>query len=902
MATKTFEELKQLAIQIRDEKTNKQNTATRVGTAMLEHINKLEQDYYDKTTINNRTSEYNVSINHPTSGISSSNKYDLSSAIAQVPAELRTAGLKVSFLNSVGKPESWKYQGGSWAVANFIQESSGGNKILTWVTNAATTRKQVSVNERKAGMQISYKPTDSDWVNEQYVGTAFDDTNWAKDDNWEKIPNQEQIAELYFSNNISDSALLNSLFNYLRITGNILISDVFEISVGKRSDESYYFFIYKNNASKIIEFPSTSWNIGKETELYLSGFNIKIYFNPKSNHSDVPRCKLNMDIVNYNTIYDLQLNKYLANINIPIYKEDVYLTIQGNEGTHPDPCGVTDKFPVDSSLKIYYKGYCAKGVPGVVFLDKDGTAISYTDSGYNGTIYIEKIFDVPDGAVMARAGYFGKGASKDSFSCVLLSSALAESYNRLEEAEYSIKELSGEPLDLGVLLQDKYLTTDGGQTGSWNGGVTTRDFVKVKPNKKYLYTGRYGLAACPVLYYASDQETILGYIPLSSPQIDVVKLEFTTPEDCYYIKSCSLNSTLEIIPVGDVSKESIDLLQKQINGINALNPLYRKTFFALGDSITIGSGASDSNGSPTNPSKKVWGYLIAERNEMDFHNFGVGGTLVEKQDPKGRTIAYYNNATLLSYEETKNLTSIGDNTYTFTTPENCNELWVSVKTKGYDNSSSLVISEGSAISDNLYIQSQNVTGKYVRYDGKEKEESDAILAKIPVKPNTTYTIVYNNAVILGANTSSFVERFEKDILPILTDYDELYFLIKGGTNDRGRLNLGDINSFCPYEYYGALNIIIKNILKTNPMTHLGLMTTLNITDNSTNDVARMRQAVKDLGEKYSVPVLDLYSCSSLPNPSTLDGEHSLWNDGGIHPNDNGYLRLSWVVEHFMRGL
>lgn len=49
MATKTFEELKQLAIQIRDEKTNKQNTATRIGTQMLEHLDKLEQDYYDKT-------------------------------------------------------------------------------------------------------------------------------------------------------------------------------------------------------------------------------------------------------------------------------------------------------------------------------------------------------------------------------------------------------------------------------------------------------------------------------------------------------------------------------------------------------------------------------------------------------------------------------------------------------------------------------------------------------------------------------------------------------------------------------------------------------------------------------------------------------------------------------------
>lgn len=51
MATKTFEELKQMAIQIRDEKTNKQNTATRIGTQMVEHLNKLEQEYYNKENI-----------------------------------------------------------------------------------------------------------------------------------------------------------------------------------------------------------------------------------------------------------------------------------------------------------------------------------------------------------------------------------------------------------------------------------------------------------------------------------------------------------------------------------------------------------------------------------------------------------------------------------------------------------------------------------------------------------------------------------------------------------------------------------------------------------------------------------------------------------------------------------
>ena len=125
MATKTFDELKQLAIQIRDEKTNKQNTATRVGTEMLEHLNKLEQDYYDKTTINNRTSEYNVSLNHPTSGLSGSNKYDLSSAIAQVPAELRSSGLTVSFLNADGNTEKWEFSGGSWKAGGFEKVGAG---------------------------------------------------------------------------------------------------------------------------------------------------------------------------------------------------------------------------------------------------------------------------------------------------------------------------------------------------------------------------------------------------------------------------------------------------------------------------------------------------------------------------------------------------------------------------------------------------------------------------------------------------------------------------------------------------------------------------------------------------------------------------------------------------------
>lgn len=85
MATKTFEELKQLAIQIRDEKTNKQNTATRVGTAMLEHINKLEQDYYDKTQTDEELKERDDKLTELDSKLKS-NEAEINNKLKYVPS------------------------------------------------------------------------------------------------------------------------------------------------------------------------------------------------------------------------------------------------------------------------------------------------------------------------------------------------------------------------------------------------------------------------------------------------------------------------------------------------------------------------------------------------------------------------------------------------------------------------------------------------------------------------------------------------------------------------------------------------------------------------------------------------------------------------------------------------
>lgn len=212
MATKTFEELKQMAIQIRDEKTNKQNTATRIGTQMLEHLNKLEQEYYDKTNIDeqfkntennikevkNSQGIYNVDANIP---LSSGQFYTAATARNAVPTDIRKFGLIITYKTDATTSATEQFTGSSvsaWTTeTNWTNVGAeGGNKILAWNTDAATTRKQVVSKERKEGLMITYKNADGQLVNEQYKSTNYSDTEWVKDSNWLPIVSQYQLSPI----------------------------------------------------------------------------------------------------------------------------------------------------------------------------------------------------------------------------------------------------------------------------------------------------------------------------------------------------------------------------------------------------------------------------------------------------------------------------------------------------------------------------------------------------------------------------------------------------------------------------------------------------------------------------------------------------------------------------------
>lgn len=126
-----------------------------------------------------------------------------------IPPSVRHGGMSIKFIqgsvpSSDNKYVQYRLISQSWntTITNWLKIDSGGNIILEWNTDRATTRKEV-IN-RKEGLQISYKDPNSGWINEQYIGTLFTDTEWVKDSNWERILNFDVIPNEDYPTQLSN--------------------------------------------------------------------------------------------------------------------------------------------------------------------------------------------------------------------------------------------------------------------------------------------------------------------------------------------------------------------------------------------------------------------------------------------------------------------------------------------------------------------------------------------------------------------------------------------------------------------------------------------------------------------------------------------------------------------------
>lgn len=81
-------------------------------------LSETSENPIQNSTVTRLVTEYNVSNHFPTGGIDGTNRYTLETAIAKIPASLRTVGIKCSFINEGGKPETWEWQGGTFTDTN----------------------------------------------------------------------------------------------------------------------------------------------------------------------------------------------------------------------------------------------------------------------------------------------------------------------------------------------------------------------------------------------------------------------------------------------------------------------------------------------------------------------------------------------------------------------------------------------------------------------------------------------------------------------------------------------------------------------------------------------------------------------------------------------------------------
>ncbi len=141
------------------------------------------------------------------------------------------------------------------AVKDLVS-TSGGNKTLTWNTDAATTRKQVPLKDRKELLIISYKNADGNTVNEQYIGTETTDTEWGKDENWTSFSMSE--------NEVGNNYLPGELSNF--ISGSFI-----DLSgkVKKGSSTEYYTpFLKLKKGDRIVVFTKVKSNIANALSFY----------------------------------------------------------------------------------------------------------------------------------------------------------------------------------------------------------------------------------------------------------------------------------------------------------------------------------------------------------------------------------------------------------------------------------------------------------------------------------------------------------------------------------------------------------------------------------------------------------------------------------------------------------
>lgn len=144
-------------------------------------------------------------------------------------------------------------------------------------------------------------------------------------------------------------------------------------------------------------------------------------------------------------------------------------------------------------------------------------------------------------------------------------------------------------------------------------------------------------------------------------------------------------------------------------------------------------------------------------------------------------------------------------------------------------------------------------------------------------------------------TPSFVDRVcGLNGQPGYTDSFDLWTVF-GGTNDIIKnVPLGSIDDLTDSTFYGAYNLIIQHLLDLPNHPTVALITPYNMPQSSDKNYV---EAVVALGEKYGLPVLNLFTLSGIN-----DFTRSYYLRDGVHPTQAGADKLRPIILEWFQNL
>ena len=134
-------------------------------------------------------------------------------------------------------------------------------------------------------------------------------------------------------------------------------------------------------------------------------------------------------------------------------------------------------------------------------------------------------------------------------------------------------------------------------------------------------------------------------------------------------------------------------------------------------------------------------------------------------------------------------------------------------------------------------------------------------------------------------------------------------VVFGGTNDycHGDVAFGTFADRTPDTFYGACHTLMTSLIEKYPSKPIVFITPLHRVDEGGSfwrwvakniSLKQYVDAIKEVAEWYSIPVLDLYARGGMqPN---VPAQNELYFTDGLHPNDTGYALIAEKLEKFLK--